>query len=564
MSGRNVYYSHRHLSTVEPTVYLSFIHDAMDLSKTIIPRLSEKHKSLMGQVQPLPLKVIGILNHGHEPSVVAVAGLWPSDPNLTITSIAKQLRDYETYYASDMSGDLAFATEALHPLFAALLHEEVFNKIVLGKRRQTRDDYFQITEEERSRFMQGSSSTRKLPPHLYIQLDNSAKDNKNWAMMAFCNELIARGCCKTITMSFLLVGHTHEDVDAFFSKEMADYKHHATNYVDKISGQSAPVAFRFYMRDNLPVYQVQENYGDRWVPPHGRSMWKRSNPDSDTNFEVVLPPRQNPPAVPIQRLHSKQEEVLGFIKNYIKYKEEMLKTTDPSSSHHMDDTCLVDYWKKVSEILGKDLTVAGGNTLVEGFWPITDYGSGHRATTGSTPSNDALALVMHAEMAAEIEEREEIFVGQAAARKLANFVPLLDVAAGLMLILRPSDEFVCQDCLWVVKALGPVWTDAGDRNINKIPIQWWRPKHTSSKASDEDRYAQCIQRDVVWEIDPGYTGRHWIDADSCVYAWKSRAKKDKVHLPKNVQDIALSVLESIHAEASKTLATTSHEESNVN
>ncbi|KAL3691706.1 hypothetical protein R1sor_005357 [Riccia sorocarpa] len=223
------------------------------------------------------------------------------------------------------------------------------------------------------------------------------------------------------------------------------------------------------MRDNLPVYQVQDNYGDRWVPPHGRSMWKRSNPDSDTNFKVVLPPRQNPPVVPIQRLHSKQGEVLGFIKNYIKYKEEMLETTDPSSSHHMDDTCLVDYWKKVSEILGKDLTVAGGNTLVEGFWPITDYGSGHRATTGSTPSNDALALVLHAEMEAEIEER----------------------------------------------------------NINKIPIQWWRPKHASSKASDEDRYAQCIQRDVVWEIDPGYTGRHWVDADSCVYAWKSRAKKDK-------------------------------------
>ncbi|KAL3678715.1 hypothetical protein R1sor_021671 [Riccia sorocarpa] len=568
MSGRNVYYSHRQLSTAEPTVYLSFIHDAMDLTKTIIPRLSEKHKSLMGQVQPLPLKVIGILNHGHEPSVVAhvsVGALWPSDPNLTITSITKQLRDYETYYAGDMSGDLAFATEALHPLFATLLHEEVFNKTVLGKRSQTRDDYFRITKEERSRFMQGSSSTRKLPPHLYIQLDNSAKDNKNWAMMAFCSELIARGCCKTITMSFLLVGHTHEDVDAFFSKvnaaqggknieslphflaevyhaqsskayprliqEMADYKHHAIDYVDKISSQSAPVAFRFYMRDNLPVYQVQENYGDRWVPPHGRSMWKRSNPDSDTNFEVVLPPRQNPPAVPIQRLHSKQGEVLGFIKNYIKYKEEMLKTTDPSSSHHMDDTCLVDYWKKVSEILGKDLTVGGGNTLVEGFWPITDYGSGHRTTTGSTPSNDALALVIHAEMVAEIEEREEIFVGQAAARKLANFVPLIDVAAGLMLILRPSDDFVCQDCLWVVKALGPVCTDAGDRNINKIPIQWWRPKHASSKASDEDRYAQCIQRDVVWEIDPGYTGRHWIDADSCVYAWKSRAKKDKVHLP---------------------------------
>ncbi|KAL3697265.1 hypothetical protein R1sor_011341 [Riccia sorocarpa] len=94
-------------------------------------------------------------------------------------------------------------------------------------------------------------------------------------------------------------------------------------------------------------------------------------------------------------------------------------------------------------------------------------------------------------MEAEIQEREEIFVREAVASKLANFVLLIDVAAGLMLILRPSDDFVCQDCLWVVKALGSVCTDAEDRNINKIPIQWWRPKHASSKASDEDRYAQC-------------------------------------------------------------------------
>ncbi|KAL3696044.1 hypothetical protein R1sor_010120 [Riccia sorocarpa] len=221
-------------------------------------------------------------------------------------------------------------------------------------------------------------------------------------------------------------------------------------------------------------------------------MWKRSNPDSNTNFEVVLPPRQKPPVVPIQRLHCKQGEVLGFIT--IKYKEEMLKTTDPSSSHHIDDTCLVEYWKKVSEILGKDLIVGGGNTLMDGFWPITDYGNGQREMNGSTPNNDVLALVLHPEMKAEIQKKEEIFVGDAAARNLANFVPLIDVAAGLI-------------------------------NINKIPIQWWRPKHASSKASDEDRYTQCIQRDVVWEIDPGYTGRHWIDADSCVYAWKSRAKK---------------------------------------
>ncbi|KAL3680941.1 hypothetical protein R1sor_023897 [Riccia sorocarpa] len=134
MSGRTVYYSHRELSTSSPSLYLSFIHDAMDLAKTIIPRLCDKVKTLMGSVQPLPLKVIGILNHGHEPRVVAhvtVGGLWKSDSNYTITSIAKQLRGYENFHSDKKLGDLHFTDQTFHPLFNALMDEEVFNTTVL-------------------------------------------------------------------------------------------------------------------------------------------------------------------------------------------------------------------------------------------------------------------------------------------------------------------------------------------------------------------------------------------------------------------------------------------------
>ncbi|KAL3687056.1 hypothetical protein R1sor_013365 [Riccia sorocarpa] len=305
MSGRTVYYSYRELSTSSPSLYLSFIHDAMDLAKTIIPRLCDKVKTLMS-VQPLPLKVIGILNHGHEPGVVAhvtVGGLWKSDPNYTITSIAKQLRDYENFHTDKKLGDLHFTNQTSHPLFNALMDEEVFNTTVLAKKRQSKEEFFQMEGAENSELQ---ASTRMLPPNLYIQLDNSAKDNKNWAMMAFCSELVARGCCKMITMSFLVVGHTHEDVDAFFSKmnaaqggkdieslphflavvyhaqsskayprviqEVPNYKEHVKDYMEKITGQSAPVAIRFYMRDNIPAYQVQENYGGEWVPPYGRTV----------------------------------------------------------------------------------------------------------------------------------------------------------------------------------------------------------------------------------------------------------------------------------------------------
>jgi hypothetical protein len=35
--------------------------------------------------------------------------------------------------------------------------------------------------------------------------------------MAFCSLLTARGIFKEVTVGFLVVGHIHEDIDAYFS-----------------------------------------------------------------------------------------------------------------------------------------------------------------------------------------------------------------------------------------------------------------------------------------------------------------------------------------------------------
>ncbi|KAL3690184.1 hypothetical protein R1sor_016493 [Riccia sorocarpa] len=310
MSGRTVYYSHRELSTSSPSLYLSFIHDVMDLAKTIIPRLCDKVKTLMGYVQPIPLKVIGILNHGHEPGVVAhvtVGGLWKSDPNYTITSIAKQLRDYENFHNDKKLGDLHFTDQTSHPLFNALMDEEVFNTTVLAKK-------------------------------------------------------------------------------------VADYKKHVKDYMEKITGQSAPMAIRFYMRDNIPVYQVQENYGGEWVPPYGRTVWKWCEPESETNFQVVLPPRQDPVAKGLMCPHAKKVEILGYIRNYITYKKEMQLKADPTSSHSWEDNVLIQYWTNVSDVFEAGWSSEENQPLQESFWPSTNHGTGYSL---GGPSTENLALVLH-------------------------------------------------------------------------------------------------------------------------------------------------------------------------
>jgi hypothetical protein len=56
----------------------------------------------------------------------------------------------------------------------------------------------------------------KLAEVLYIQLDNTCRENKNRYVFAFLSLLVQQGVFRKIKVNFLLVGHTHEDVDQGF------------------------------------------------------------------------------------------------------------------------------------------------------------------------------------------------------------------------------------------------------------------------------------------------------------------------------------------------------------
>ncbi len=56
-----------------------------------------------------------------------------------------------------------------------------------------------------------------LPPVLYLQLDNTCRENKNKFVFSVLSYLVAMGVFKKIKVNFLVVGHTHEDIDQYFS-----------------------------------------------------------------------------------------------------------------------------------------------------------------------------------------------------------------------------------------------------------------------------------------------------------------------------------------------------------
>ncbi|KAL3688646.1 hypothetical protein R1sor_014955 [Riccia sorocarpa] len=57
-----------------------------------------------------------------------------------------------------------------------------------------------------------------LTPTLYLQLDNTVRENKNNILFAYLAMLLEKKMFKKIKLGFLLVGHTHDFVDQMFSR----------------------------------------------------------------------------------------------------------------------------------------------------------------------------------------------------------------------------------------------------------------------------------------------------------------------------------------------------------
>ncbi|KAL3688472.1 hypothetical protein R1sor_014781 [Riccia sorocarpa] len=161
---------------------------------------------------------------------------------------------------------------------------------------------------------------KPLPPVFMLQMDNSAKDNKNVHVLAFCSELVIRGVFETVEVNFLMVEHMHEDIDALFSKvsaqtinkdvltipalmaeiwdskkmhpvpllleEVADYKSYVDHFLGPLVGHSQPLGFRFSMANNVPIYRCLFTVDGPWWPEEGHTLWKKEDDDA---FEAEIP-----------------------------------------------------------------------------------------------------------------------------------------------------------------------------------------------------------------------------------------------------------------------------------
>ena len=182
-----------------PSEILCIIHDKMDTAKTALLRMRVITKATQGLGQ-FPMNVIAMVLHGHGDGAYAHYSLhcWPRDSkchNIVVGEVVPS------------------AGRPLHSgvwaLFQYLPQNFLFEELLRGRSRCL--DLLPCTK---GIDFQGR---KPLPRKLYLQLDNSAKDNKNKYLMVFLSLLTTRGVFEEIQAGFLLIGHMHEDIDAYFS-----------------------------------------------------------------------------------------------------------------------------------------------------------------------------------------------------------------------------------------------------------------------------------------------------------------------------------------------------------
>jgi len=89
------------------------------------------------------------------------------------------------------------------------------------------------------------------PSVLYLQADNCAAENKNVYMLAFLSLLVSLDVFQEVYLSFLLVRHTHEDIDQLFST--AQTKFHTSSIHTPVYVNSTQCALGFYLLTVFPM-----------------------------------------------------------------------------------------------------------------------------------------------------------------------------------------------------------------------------------------------------------------------------------------------------------------------
>lgn len=525
MEERRDYWIFKRSCYISPELYMCIIVDGMDQNTTMVPRMRQTVKNI--EYRFVKTHLCGALVHG----IGLYCDVW-----------------FGAHHKHDSN-----------QVVSTLLH-------VIGdvKRRK-----------------------RFLPPTLRIQADNCTRENKNIYMFALCVSLVGLGFFQEVELSFLIVGHTHEDIDQRFScisnvlkrsdidslKEMLslieqgtsiteafvsarllenvwDWKSFITPHLltggDSLVGITFPHHMRFYMdnREGVGKVRVQHKHysKDKWGPELG------------TKTLQSLPNKEERPS--FAKVFAADERELKALDDFIAYKERCIQrfqhpekngeakreaehlklylaefpSKDRSNEHSSSQL-----WP--SEVLETSPTVDASIDVID-----DRNESNHEITivdqiVAMLPNSEARGYFGHrrerppnqAVRRAQRTARSHIFDGteeRAVSEGTDDPFPQFDPQSDIR-----SGQFVA---LSVDRAevdegvpfyLGKVIEDGKGRNKIKMKVCWYWP---IIRGGVVDGPRSSLQRyanclDSLWE--PSGENHDWIEKEACIFSWADEPER---------------------------------------
>ena len=500
------------------------MHDKMDHAKIASPVFSHKTKHL-DVFTKLPVSVTGMLAHGHGDVRYAHYGLdlYPHDANYIVRSIAKLLRDLELPPKS--SSRELFVNSRSTPLYEALLHGA------------------EVCESSLPPLSEPPLLATPLPPILNVQMDNATGDNKNRFVFCYWSLLVANRIFREVYVNFMIVGHTHDDIDALFERwsmalkkesfptipmlmksfmdveavptiphlieEVPDFKKFMEDGIadgeNALLDHTKAQQFKFYVDANgCPVMKYKLLCtDDEWLPRDGGiPLWKE---DSEGR---ALWPRGIPSSIQPSAMRNFDDikwGLQGFINHW-----EQLSQEDSTGEYRRRYEPLSYYWRGVRTAL--DMPLEYNAVLKDGFWPMSRVGPSFEDQF--TEAGDVR----------EEYDEDEHFVGQARDRPLESFRVNRDLYEGYFVAICPAEEDK-QHPIWIARALSN--PNSNPEHPGYVLIQYYRP--TSRTRSVQEFYTSWdSSTDLRWKVDSTLE-ETWESTDSILTAWKSATRKDTIH-----------------------------------
>jgi hypothetical protein len=298
-----------------------------------------------------------------------------------------------------------------------------------------------------------------LPPILNVQMDNAAGNNKNRFVFCFWSLLVAKGIFREVYVNFMLIGHTHDDIDALFGRwnmalkkenfptipllmksfmevesiptiphlieEVPDFKGFIAGHIadgdEALEGHTKAQQFKFFVDSKgwpMMKYKIFCTDND-WLPNEGGGikLWQEDEEGRS------LWPRGKPAPLNVQPMRNVDEIVKG-ISGFIKYWEK-LSEEDSTGEYRRCYEHLCYYWHDVKDALV--LPVQTLSSLRDEFWPVTRF---------VTAPED---VFLEDGSVREEYDEDDHFVGQRRDRPAPSFQVLRDLFEGYFVAVRPAD-----------------------------------------------------------------------------------------------------------------------------